>query len=684
MARESHTGQPGGPDKTPIDPEALKASDQGLFTTPDHLRMISQSRLRFSLAFDERSPHAAYTDLQTGVIYRNPEAWMNFSHKAREGLLYHEAGHHAPPVVQFQDRMLHSLSNRDIIPDAYQGDPNAETRFLRSIQSHLQNALADVWLESYMGRGRYLPPRERLDTLYGEIGQRDSLRQLPKPDQLIQFLVGEARYGSKVPLNQLIDPEVAQAYQRIETSGAFKVLQDSWDFVKFSTPQSQDRAVERKFQAYQQVFLPEYLKLMEAELEERKQQKQQSKGQSGQGTPQQGEGGSSPSDSVPLTKEEEQELIDQILSELEQAGKELESHANSGEKQKEKDGFFDKIKERLKDRQERLKEGKPLPREDSGEQKGKKGEDALRDIAEQLQQQDQDRRQRGLADSMGVRQESVQTWEATKQKYKMEIESAAAAKSEIFLEDRRARMEYLKREGEVVPGLEYETVSAYYSGDLDPDTKMRSVRNPEFIELEEEFIVDTSGSMSGTPLERTIETIIVDVESSKRTKELLEEENLVADGEDPLRIGVTKYSTTPRRVTPLDEPLSDKKELEIVDKLSMVGGGTDEAESVKQVYEGLRLRQPNVVKIITLITDGYGNAEAVAPMLKQIEEDKEVLFFMAIVGNGQADYIVNEYLKFIPNREESNVVAHGFSNPADLMPAYLAFLKRTLSQRRSY
>ena len=45
MARESHTGQPGGPDKTPIDPEALKASDQGLFTTPDHLSMISQSRL---------------------------------------------------------------------------------------------------------------------------------------------------------------------------------------------------------------------------------------------------------------------------------------------------------------------------------------------------------------------------------------------------------------------------------------------------------------------------------------------------------------------------------------------------------------------------------------------------------------------------------------------------------------
>lgn len=650
--------------------------------SPDHLKIISQASGGFSFAEDPSLPEGrmGYTNMQTRRIFINPTFLQTLPQKSIEGFLYHEVGHHAPESIAFQDMMLAHLGNPNIIPDAYKGSPESETRFFQALNNHLHNGLADVWLESFMGRRPYFPVRESYEALYVEMVDRETLTHLSKPEQLIQVLVGEDRYPHTKPIAQLVAEDVYQAYERLKKSGAIAALQDRKAFENyFATEIDKRRTLDRKYASYERAFLPEYLKLMVAELNERKEARQQAKqGQTGSGASQ----GQAMDDAVPLTQEEEQELKHQLLDQLSQAGQQYASHAPSPEEQNQLQNKIKQIKDELEERQRQIEQGQVSQKSQPEPQK-KSGEDILRDLAEELQRKERERRMQGLANAMKIRQESVQTWNRIKERRRPEIESTAAALAEIFLDDRRKRLEYLKREGEIIPGLEYETVSALLSGELDPDTKMRTVQNPEFLETEIEWVVDTSGSMAGKQLEISIELMVIVTEAFKKVREDLAGEDLLMEDEQPFRIGVTTFSDKPERVTKLEDPIDDQKELTIIDKTSQVGGGTDESEAIAQTYKGMSLGQKNVIKMIIVLTDGYGNKNGVAPIIRQVEQDDEIIFLVVAAGLSEEEMggVTATYIEPLQDVNKNVHVVAGAQTEENLTKG-LDFIKRQVDQRR--
>ncbi len=639
--------------------------------SPDHLKMIAQTTGGFSFREDPTLPpgRTGYTSLNTKTIYYNPVYFYGSKEHGiepephPEGFFYHEGGHHVQDVVVLQDRMMDDLKNIEI-PESYRGNPQTEERFLKSVYRHLDNAIADVWLESYMGRRPYFPVRQGITEFQKRKGEMSPkfAKSLTKPEQLMQGLL-MSRYINQ-DLEGIVDEDVYDSYRKIIKSGAIRVLTDTGAFENyFASPADHKRLLDRKFAAYREVLLPEYLKLVEAELEQRKQQKMQGKGESGQG-----DGGA-----VPLTKEEEQELVNEILSQLEAAGHECETLS---EEEKERvQQIFGQLKAQLTD--PKHNKGKATGQEP----KKKKGIEAIEEAGRQLENEAKDKKQRGLAESLHIRQESIQTWERIKEKYHLEIEATASTLAEIFLDDRRKRMQYIVREGEIVPGLEHETIAAMIAGDLDPDTKMREVRNPEFIEVETEWIVDNSGSMGGENIEKSIDLMVIVVEAFKKVKEDLEAENLVMINEEPARIGVTKFTTIPQRVTPLTQPLNDEKELRIIDEISQIGGGTDEAETIDTVYKELALGKKNVIKLIFVLSDGAGNKDGVAPIIRQIEEDDEVIFLALGLGP-QSQQVVDTYVEPQKDKENGNVFGYSAQDAETILPFTLDFLKKQVERKK--
>lgn len=664
--QDTNSSKPDLDDKTAF--EARRA-----LVTPDHLKMIAQTTGGFSFREDPSLPpgRTGYTRLDTRTIYYNPVYFYGSAELGiepephPEGFFYHEAGHHTEDVVALQNRMMDDLKHIQI-PESYKGDAKTEERFLQSVYLHLDNSIADIWLESYMGRRPYYPVRQGITEFQKRKGEMtpEFAKSLSKPEQLIQGLLS-SRYIDQ-NLSEVVDEDVYDSYRKVIKSGAMRVLTDASAFENyFASPTDHKRLIDRKFAAYREVLLPEYLKLVEAELDERKQQKLEGKGQMGAGMS--GDG------AVPLTKEEQQELINEILNQLEAAGHECET---TSEEEKERVGqVFGQIKALLKNPQQNKEKTQ------GQEPKTKKGIEAIEEAGRQLESEAKDKKQRGLAETLQIRQESIQTWERIKEKYKMEIEATASVLAEIFLDDRRKRMQYIVREGEIVPGLEQETIAAMIAGDLDPDTKMHEVRNPEFLEVEMEWIVDNSGSMAGENIEKSIDLMVIVVEAFKKVKEDLEAENLVLTNEEPTRIGVTKFTTIPQRVTPLTEPLSDEKELRIIDEISQIGGGTDEAETIDTVYKELTLGKKNVIKLIFVLSDGAGNKEGVTPIIRQIEEDDEVIFLALGLGS-QSEQVIETYIDPLKDKENGNVFGYSASDPGTILPYTLDFLKKQVEKKK--
>ena len=706
-------------------PEAVPVREA---VTPEFLTMISQSTGGFRLAEDPKlsgSGKTGYTIIpedreQAKTVYFNPD----LAHGNRElgikpwdkvdweGFTTHEAGHHAREVQEVQDRITKDLKDPENIPEAYRGEPEIEARFLQALWSNAGNGVADMWLESFMGRRPFNSLGNSIREFQTRKGVPETLVGISKPEQLMQILlrsrylespeiVGQIRTRaiskSEVGRTSIYqgkgDTDVFEAYQKVLESGAMKAIMDSSYFSMptraFVSEAQLDKAYDQKFTAYKKVILQQYLKLVDAELEERKQQKQQEKDGGDQGeedkkgqggktgsSGSQGRGGSS--EAVPLTKQEEKELAQQLLKELEEAGKDHDPNqrALSEEEQKQLQQMMQQIKQMAQAR----KEGKEAEQAGKG-QEGPQGLAAIENSAEEFRRLDKENDMRGLAERMGVRQESIRTWGQIKEKYHLEIESLASGIADIFLEDRRLRLEYLKREGEVVPGLEYETIAALISGELDPETKMNVVRNPEFLETEDENVVDQSGSMSGDRLRSAIEMMVIKIEAFKKVRETLEDEQLLtALDEQPLRVGATGFDVKPERITTLEEPLSDEKELKMIDRLSMIKGGTDETGAIQEVYRGLTLHAGNVLKMITVYTDGQGNREGLVPIMQQIEDDDEVIFLVIGLGD-DAEAIVASYLDPLRDRDKN---IHGITaqTPTEAIPQMVEFYKREVEKKR--
>lgn len=644
----------------PKEEKEWKVGDIKEIVSPDYLRAIAKAAGGFTFVIDQAmgpNDPAGKTNMETRVIHLNPYALREMPKEAIEGLLTHEAGHHAPEVVKLDQKMTSHLGKKDVLPQELAKDPQQEAEIIRAIDGHLGNTLSDCWLESFMSRRPHHLTSEKIEGLYQSIAKgraKVDLTKFPKPEQLCQILVGEDRYPRPdKTIAELVDPDVYRVYLDLKRSGAIEAINSrrAWEDY-FATDVQHEAALARKFFAFRDSFLPAWLELFQAESKERQKQ-MLSQGQ--------GEGGQ-------LTPEQIQQILNELAKELQKLGKKYGSRAPSKE---EKEGLEQIVAKILK-----KEKGEEKPETKPEDNIGKDAQSLLRDW--------EDRRRRGLAENMGIRIESVKTWQDIKEEKKGEIETAAAQIADVFLEDRRKRLEYMRREGEIVPGLEYEYVAAVLSGDLAPQTHMKQVQNPEFLETEVEFVQDVSGSMSGQPIRKCLELQIILAEAFKKVKQSLADEQLLYPAEeDPLRIGVMKFETQAQQVKKLSEPMDDKAEMTIIDELTKGGGGTEEEEALKEVYGELTLHEKNILKIMVVLTDGHGNKEAVSRMMQQIEDDNEVI--VAAVGLGSdAKAVVEAYTAGLRQGDLSNVHAFEKEDSKDLLPDLLEFFRVEIGKRRKY
>lgn len=638
------------------------------YITPDFLKAIAQASGNFSVRIDQRmgpNDPMGRTDMRTRVISLNPYAVEKFPPQAVEGLLTHEAGHHAPPVEKLDRKMVADLARKNIVPDSLTPEPKLKADIIRALNAHLCNAELDVWDESFMSRRPHKMTAEAIRALYQEGGKRTSLQSLPLPEQLCQLLVGEDRYPSDIPIKDLVDLEVFKVYQKLKKSGAVETLNDRRAFENYFAKDTQlDDAVDRKLLAHKEAFLPAWLELFQKEKEKRQEQeKQQGKGQSQskeQGQPNE------------LTNEQIQQIIDQLAKELQQLGEQYQSQTPT----EDQGSDLNKIIQDILSQERKPEASKPAKENPF---------DKLKKLGDKTLQEWKDKQLKGMAENQGIRIESVRTWEEIKQEKQQEIDNLAASLADVFLEDRRKRIQHLLREGEIVPGLEYEYTAAVLSGDVSPKAHMKQVQNPEFLETEIEFIQDVSGSMSGEPLRKCLELVVIICEAFRKIREDLDAEQLLDPKEEqPLRIGATKFETSAERVKKLEEPLTDEQEMKIIDELTKGGGGTDEEQALKEVYGELTLHASNILKFMVVLSDGHGNKEAVQRIMDQIEDDNQILVAAVGLGSG-AKAVVEAYTSGLRKEEqERNVFGFEAEDPADMLPQLIEFLKKQVQARRQY
>lgn len=718
-------------------PEEIKPVRFEDYVHPDFLQAFANTSHGFSYREDPRLAQeflrtgmlrAGYTDMNTKVIYYNPVYRTGFKapdgrvvvepwdQAQAEGFFIHEAEHHTGRVLELDRRLTQDLQDiarhDDIIPEEYRGTPEQEARFLRSIDTNLNNAELDLWLESHAVRDVHPKIRDSIKALHAKDGVPgpEFFSKLSLPEQLLQVMVrapyhetreltrrierGGANEGlvrSESVFKGKVDPRVFDAYSRIVGQGALHAIRDASAEGAFASPLDKQRKMDTKFTAHKDYCLPEYLTLVKEEVKKRKEEKQNEKsGEGKQGKPKLGESGQGEGQAVPLTPEEEKELLEELLKELEKTGAERGTRTPSDEDKQAKDDIYGKISKALEEAAERAKnkgkgqgEGEqPTPREPKPES----ALDRLARMQDDEMRKSKENRERGLAGAMGVRQESIQRWEKIKEKYHQEIQSTANVLAEVFLADRRPWIAYLKREGAYIPGLEFETVAAKISGDPDPATRMRVEQRKKFLETEIEFICDVSGSMSGEKLEKSIDLMVIVTEAFNKVEQRLRSEQLIFPWDDkPFKIGVTKFDTEPTRVTELKEPLNEKKEVKIIDEVGKIGGGTEETGALTKVYKELTVRFDNVIKIIVVLSDGVGNKAGVVPIIQQVEQDNKVWFLAIGLGEteDQANDVVETYVAPLRRPGRSNVVGKAETNPELVLPFVLDFLKQKVQERRS-
>src|SRR3989344_1046278 len=153
------------------EPQERTLKDLQRIISPEHLKMLSAASGGFSFAIDPNLPPASagYTNLKTRRIFINPLHLQHMSEPQIRGFSLHEAGHHAPEVMEFQDLLSDHMKTDLTIPPAFNQTPKMREKFFGALHSHLHNALADVWLESFMGRRPFFSIRDDIGSMYADI-----------------------------------------------------------------------------------------------------------------------------------------------------------------------------------------------------------------------------------------------------------------------------------------------------------------------------------------------------------------------------------------------------------------------------------------------------------------------------------------------------------------------------------
>lgn len=240
---------------------------------------------------------------------------------------------------------------------------------------------------------------------------------------------------------------------------------------------------------------------------------------------------------------------------------------------------------------------------------------------------------------LGIRPEIYKLFLELTQQFSAEIEAFTAVLAKFVLQDFRHGLIQNVKDGFMVrPGREVETFLRQRMGEDRPATLLdrKRVLNPRSLQLY--FLIDTSGSMAHDIYGTLGFFTIFAVSAMNIHKELRENARLYdlkRAPNHPLEIELTGFDHIPLVAVPLTKDIDLKtlvQGFQHIHDRTILGGGTDDARALRYEYSRMRVGDPRTLKILSMITDGAGQGNAVEPILRQIEEDRDIYFLVNGIG----------------------------------------------------
>ncbi|MFH1426322.1 MAG: vWA domain-containing protein [Candidatus Kerfeldbacteria bacterium] len=628
-----------------------------------------------------------FTNMETGVITlvkpvalhllkklginkgSSPEEAQN-GKRALRGFFRHEGGHHAPEVVRLYMKLTKAIGDVSAEPpelEEYFADEKDEGKtrelFWRAVHSDAHNGALDVWLEDLTSRDPFATARNDFRCLYEssvEGRPQELFDSLPLHHQLTQWLVGEERYyriRETMPLaerrketmkkaQELLDPEVVSALERLHGKNAIQALRTAKYYTPGAPERYQEGAINEKFHAIQDHIYIEWRKLLVKEFELRVKDFKDTIGEEKWKELEEKENEIQEQNKNLKDQEDKktgplQEIRARILKDLlgytEQLGEgAYSSQAPSDGETRAAEGAYKKVRGQGTGRGKQAakpQEGKPNPDD-------KSALDEYRDRMRRASAKRKKGEMGEMADRFGVSEQTIRFVEDVEKEYEQEINDMATALMEIFEDQRKLTWQKHRKEGLEIPHLRPVKVAFARRGIRDTKTHERPRRQPEFMQTEVEMMYDVSGSMGGSKLQMSqIMGIIISRAFEKAKNDLEAKRLLRPKEEDPLRIGHSCFADVPYRIKKLGEPITDKSLAQMVENTNKMSGGTNIETALGALLGEFEKNTERVMKFLVFASDGEGNAAATQALLQEIEKDNDIIVIVLGMGANKGDVI---------------------------------------------
>ncbi len=254
------------------------------------------------------------------------------------------------------------------------------------------------------------------------------------------------------------------------------------------------------------------------------------------------------------------------------------------------------------------------------------------------------------AGRLGIKKQTYVRFQRTCEDYAEQRRLLTETLSYFVLRDLERKTEFHRRGGfMVVPGRELETRFRMAAGDLNPDTTIneRDTRWPRRAQLAS--LVDVSGSMIAH-LDGTLGYYTVLSSAAMHVQNELQmnahKYDIPPGWPPPLSAEVIVFDDLPEVVLPLTEDITEQalaRGYEHILERTLRGGGTNDSQALRFMHGRLQQGDPYTIKILSMLTDGQGNSDRLAPVLDQIQDDPSIFLIVTAVGP-EGEAIVRSYV----------------------------------------
>jgi hypothetical protein len=268
-----------------------------------------------------------------------------------------------------------------------------------------------------------------------------------------------------------------------------------------------------------------------------------------------------------------------------------------------------------------------------------------------------------------------------KSRFQNEINALRDTLVRFVLRDYKKAIVKGRKEGMMItPGREVETYQRLLTGEHRPATYLDRKNHPSPRAIQLYNLIDTSGSML-TDLDATLAYyLILTMAVLEIQEELVKNRakyNIRQLTNNPIEIELVGFDFSPLLIIPLAKNVdmyTIMQGFQTIHDEIIDGGATNDARALNFEYSRMKLHKRRVLKVLSMITDGGGQGDAIEPVLRQIEEDPDVYFM--VNGVGSSSGLVKKYYqeKFRP-AHHYHVYANESDSVEEAIPLLIHFIQ---------